>query len=132
MQAKHTGIHKPAAKEPELLKDAQTETNPLKRVTQSIIDQTQALWGDSPNDESAQAPSTLGAIMRSVDIVHDRITRARMAGEPADIVLSPRLGEIHSLDFAKMDEAYEAGVTSVDLHEAALRYEFASLAHPVD
>jgi NTE family protein len=38
-----------------------------------------------------------------------RITRSRMAGEPPDVVVAPRLGDLGLLDFHRADEAIREG-----------------------
>lgn len=46
--------------------------------------------------------------------MQDRITRSRMAGDPDDIVLSPRLSELGLLDFHRASEAIREGEDCVD------------------
>jgi NTE family protein len=41
--------------------------------------------------------------------VQDRITRSRMAGDPPDIVLAPRLSHIGLLEFYRAREAIQEG-----------------------
>jgi NTE family protein len=52
-----------------------------------------------------------------------RITRSRMAGEPPDVTVSPRLAHLHLLDFHRAREAIEEGkraVTSISHNLRAL------------
>ncbi len=44
-----------------------------------------------------------------IDIMQDRITRSRMAGDPPDIMLVPRTGEVGLLEFDKAAESIEEG-----------------------
>ncbi len=44
-----------------------------------------------PPAPSARVPSMLSSIAQSIDIMQVRITRSRLAGEPADILIQPRL-----------------------------------------
>ena len=46
-----------------------------------------------------------------------RITRSRMAGEPPDVIVAPRLGHIGLLDFDRAEEAIQEGERAM---EAAL------------
>lgn len=48
-------------------------------------------------------------VFGSIDIMQDHITRSRMAGEPPDIMLTPRSNGIGLLDFNRADEAIEEG-----------------------
>ena len=44
------------------------------------------------------------------NIMQDRITRARLAGDPPDVMISPRIGHIGWFDFHRAEEAIELGV----------------------
>jgi NTE family protein len=56
-----------------------------------------------------QPPSLLDAIAASVNITQDRVTRSRLAGEPPDIVFSPKLSNIGLLELYRAKEAIEEG-----------------------
>jgi NTE family protein len=60
-------------------------------------------------EDREQPPSLLNAIAASVNITQDRITRSRMAGDPPDIVLSPKLSDIGLLELYRADEAMTEG-----------------------
>jgi NTE family protein len=59
----------------------------------------------------------LDVVAASINIMQVRITRSRMAGEPPDIVISPRLGHLGLLDFHRaqvaMDEGRRAAQASI-------------------
>ena len=59
-------------------------------------------------------PSMFGTVACAIDIVQDRITRSRMAGDPPDAVLTPRLTHIGLLEFYKAEEAIEEGKACVE------------------
>jgi NTE family protein len=46
--------------------------------------------------------------------MQDRITRARLAGDPADIMISPRLGHIGMFDFHRAEEAIKLGAEAAE------------------
>ena len=54
-------------------------------------------------------PGLLDVLGRSINITQDRITRSRMAGDPPDIVLSPRLSHIGLFEFHRVAEAVGEG-----------------------
>jgi NTE family protein len=54
-------------------------------------------------------PNMAECLMGSIDIMQDRITRARLAGEPADVLITPRLGSIGVIDFDRGEEMIERG-----------------------
>jgi NTE family protein len=58
--------------------------------------------------ESA-SPGVFGVMAGSIDIMQERITKARMAGDPADVLLQPKLGHIGLLEFERGKEAIEVG-----------------------
>ena len=47
-------------------------------------------------------------------IAQDRITRSRMAGDPPDVLLSPRLSHIGLLEFYRAEESIQEGRACVD------------------
>ncbi len=63
-----------------------------------------------PNhDDRDEAPGLFHAIANSVNIFQDRITRSRLAGDPADVLLSPQLAHIGMLEFHRAAEAIKEG-----------------------
>jgi NTE family protein len=59
--------------------------------------------------EEDEPPSLFEAIAGSVNIAQERITRSRLAGDPPDIILSPKLSHIGLLEFHRAAEAIEEG-----------------------
>jgi NTE family protein len=67
-----------------------------------------------PNhDDRDGAPGLFHAIANSVNIFQDRITRSRLAGDPADVLLSPQVAHIGMLEFHRAAEAIEEGEACV-------------------
>ena len=48
------------------------------------------------------------------NIMQDRITRARLAGDPPDVMIGPRLGHIGLFDFHRAQEAIEVGARAAE------------------
>jgi NTE family protein len=67
------------------------------------------------------APPFFQVLSSSLNIMQDRITRSRLAGEPPDLVLAPRLAHFELLDFARAPEAIKAGRVSVRRMAPALQ-----------
>lgn len=61
----------------------------------------------------ADNPKYFDVIFGSINIMQDHITRSRMAGDPPDVMLTPRLNEIGLLEFNHADRAIEEGHRSV-------------------
>jgi NTE family protein len=83
--------------------------------------------GSEPNDvrvapaPSARVPSMLSSVAQSIDIMQVRITRSRLAGEPADILIQPRLGGMGIFDFHRAAPAIEEGRAAVEHMLPAIR-----------
>lgn len=65
----------------------------------------------SVDDEAL--PSLLSVVQNSISIMSVRIARSRLAGEPADVVLSPRLAQLGLMDFHRGAEAIAEGEAAV-------------------
>ena len=79
----------------------------LSKVKQQAREYSNSIF---PNrEEKDEAPGLFYAIANSINIVQDRITRSRLAGDPADVLLSPRLAYIGMLEFHRAAEAIKEG-----------------------
>jgi NTE family protein len=63
----------------------------------------------SPATQETPIPSIVDVIAGSVNIMQVRITRSRLAGEPADVLIQPRLAHIAFMDFHRGPAAIEEG-----------------------
>ena len=70
------------------------------------------ITADSP--EAPRMPSMLDVLASSINIMQVRINRSRMAGEPPDLVIAPRLAHLGLLDFHRAQEAIEEGKQAVE------------------
>lgn len=61
-----------------------------------------------------------GVMVEAFNIIQDRISRARLAGDPPDISLQPRLGHIGLSEFHRADEAIKIGYDVTKSHIAEL------------
>jgi NTE family protein len=57
-------------------------------------------------------PSLFGVMVQSLNIMLDRIARSRLAGEPPDVAITPRLGHIGLLEFDRADEVIAEGAAA--------------------
>lgn len=57
-----------------------------------------------------KGPKGIPAVMiQAFTIIQDRMTRSRLAGDPPDVMISPRIGDIGMFDFHRAQSAIEAG-----------------------
>jgi NTE family protein len=63
----------------------------------------------------SRRPSMLEVVTGSLDIMSVRIARSRLAGEPADVVVQPLLGELGLLDYHRGAEAIAEGHAAAQL-----------------
>jgi len=54
-----------------------------------------------------------GVLSTSIHIMQMHIARSRLAGEPADVLLTPRLGHLALMDYHRGNEAIEEGRAAV-------------------
>jgi NTE family protein len=88
---------------------------------------------------SARRPNIPTVMVDAFNIMQDRITRARLAGDPPDVMINPRLGHVGWFDFHRANEAIEAGALATEraldvIHEAmaALAPRPAPITPPVE
>ncbi|WP_347251061.1 patatin-like phospholipase family protein [Zoogloea sp.] len=60
-------------------------------------------------------PSMLSVMQSSISIMSVRIARSRLAGEPADVLISPRLAQLGLMDFHRGAEAIAEGEAAVEV-----------------
>jgi NTE family protein len=59
-------------------------------------------------------PGLTSVMVDAFNIMQDRITRARLAGDPPDILVSPRVGRIGLFDFHKAEDAIALGAEAAE------------------
>ena len=72
-------------------------------------------------NQDERMPSLIDIVASSINIMQVRITRSRMAGDPADVVIAPPLATLGLLDFHKADQAIDAGLQAVQASLPALQ-----------
>ena len=72
--------------------------------------------------EKIESPGLIDVLAGSINIMQDRISRSRMAGDPPDIMLSPRLSHLDLMEFDRGTVAIEEGVACVERMRAELEH----------
>ena len=67
-------------------------------------------------------------MLASFNIVMDRVTRSRLAGDPADILVMPDVGHIPLLDFDRAEELIVLGRNAIDQHRHSIENTLSYLA----
>lgn len=93
-------------------KTATPEEEGLLRYLKQQAKEYSSSWFSSAEEEETP-PGLLGVVSSSINIFQDRITRSRLAGDPADVMISPRLRDVGLLEFGKAAEAMQTGEACV-------------------
>ncbi len=60
-------------------------------------------------------PKAISAVMiDAFNVMQDRIARSRLAGDPPDVTISPKLGKIGLFDFHRAQDAIDAGAEAAE------------------
>lgn len=86
--------------------------NPVGEWIRKLQENLGALIPARSSDENGM-PSMLDVLTSSINIMQVRITRSRMAGEPPDVIVAPRLAHLGLLDFHRASEAIAEGRNAV-------------------
>jgi NTE family protein len=79
----------------------------ISTVRKTVRSYSASLFGNAGTGEAA--PGLFDAISGSLNIMQERITRSRMAGDPPDIILAPRLSHIGLMEYYRAREAIQEG-----------------------
>jgi NTE family protein len=96
-----TIIHDHPADTPDEQPDAPDETS--RNLQRQLVDS-----GERP-------PGLTSVVIEAYNIIQDRIARSRLAGDPPDVLIGPRLGRLGHFEFHRADEAIDIG------YQAAMR-----------
>lgn len=83
----------------------------LQNLKQATREYSNSIFAN--HDKPEDAPRLVFSITNAINIFQDRITRSRLAGDPAEVVLSPRLAHIGMLEFHHAPEAIAEGESCV-------------------
>lgn len=74
------------------------------------------------------APGMSAVMMDAINITQDRIARSRLAGDPPDITIGPKLGDIGLFDFHRACEAIELGARAAEKQIDEIKFAVRALA----
>ena len=61
------------------------------------------------NRQTPERPGLAGVMIDAFNITQDRISRSRLAGDPPDVMIGPKLGRMGLFDFHRAEECFELG-----------------------
>jgi NTE family protein len=70
---------------------------------------------------SGGRPGISSVMVDAFNIMQDRITRARLAGDPPDLLISPRVGQIGWFDFHRAGDLIEDGARAAERAIASIQ-----------
>jgi NTE family protein len=79
---------------------------------------------------SATRPGISSVMVDAFNIMQDRITRARLAGDPPDMLISPRVGQIGWFDFHRADDLIAHGIRAAERSIGAIEEAIEILVPP--
>lgn len=72
-------------------------------------------------------PGLSTVMVEAFQVMQDRITRSRLAGDPPDVMISPRLGRINLFDFHRAKDAIAIGAEAAEKSIEAISESIAAL-----
>ena len=100
--------HGPNEEDERLLNEIRSRPEGLRRILSPEFLLKRQLIG------SKRSPNITGVMGDAFNIMQDRVTRSRLAGDPPDVMISPRLGKIGLFDFHRATEAIEIGAHAAE------------------
>jgi len=88
--------------------EAETPRRGLRRLFSAERTMKREFFG------SAGRPGISSVMVDAFNIMQDRITRARLAGDPPDLLISPRVGHVGWFDFHRADELIAHGARAAE------------------
>jgi NTE family protein len=108
-------VGKRSHRKPEAPAEPKPEPGDTRGVLQNLKQATKEYSSSffANHEKQEDVPGSFFAITNSINIAQDRITRSRLAGDPAEVVLTPRLAHIGMLEFHRAPEAIAEGESCV-------------------
>ena len=104
---------------------ADSETGQESEAQSEWLQKLSQLFGfeaEGEREPEQENPGMIEVVASAINIMQDRVTRSRMAGDPPDIMLSPRLAHLGLMEFNRADEAIAMGRQVVERARPQLEY----------
>jgi NTE family protein len=98
----------------------------LQNGSHNRLDRLRRMFGPehAPRSQTisgAKQPSFLTIMIDSFNIMQDRLTRMRLAGDPPDVHITPRVSHVGWLDFHRAADAIKIGQAATDEAMASIK-----------
>ncbi len=80
---------------------------------------------------SRDRPGIPTVMIEAFNVMQDRITRARLAGDPPDVLISPKLGPVGWFDFQRGADAIRIGAEATEKAMEGINEAIDALSHPL-
>jgi len=77
----------------------------------------------------ADEPSVFANMIASLNILQNRLARSRMAGDPPDVTIIPRVGHVGLMEFHRADELIEEGRRAFDDEMSQIKDAYTIISH---
>ncbi|TGK33382.1 patatin-like phospholipase RssA [Leptospira gomenensis] len=102
-------------------KDSEDESMTKESDRKSFLSK---FWGKDMDEnlkkETDEKPGMIEVMSKSINVMQIRITRSRMAGDPPDVTIAPRLRNIGLMEFHRAKECIEEGKKAAEMVSAFL------------
>lgn len=107
-----------------------TPAEGLQREEGSYLERLQQLVAGlfDDDDDQDEAPALLDVVSSAINIMQERVTRSRLAGDPPEVEIVPDVQDIALMDFHRAGLALERGREAVAARQEELAYLRASRA----
>ena len=102
----------------------------LSWLTHGVRNGSDLLQAQFRRGSAETVPGVFDVIATSVNVMQDRITRSRMAGDPPDLMIAPRLAHIGLMELHRGEEAIDEGRRAVKRLGPALESFLEDVASP--
>ncbi len=116
------GRHLPAATQPEIPEERDLFSQLMERLNLGLHEKTVSSWRGNNNKKYVEGiqPGLFEVMASAINIMQVQITHHRMAGDPPDVLITPRLGHLGLLEFDRAVEAINEGRAAVERVKSSL------------
>ncbi len=87
--------------------------HPIRATLDGLANDLRARFSRESRFSDEETPGIVDVVLTSINIMQMRITRSRIAGDPPDLLVTPRLPDFALFDFDRADEAIAEGRRAV-------------------